>query len=77
MAMRRILGREGGYLKLDHIRNKIVEKFKNQSIYDLSTVLGPTCPEYRLQYRKVDIEGAKKAISEKRPVVASYVINGF
>ena len=72
MAIKRIYGRDGGYSEFENIRDKIINKNEKgkSCTAKIETLLTPICREYKLHYRVVYIEGAKKAISEKRPVVA-------
>jgi hypothetical protein len=35
-----------------------------------------TCKKYRLKYKKVRINDAKKAINEGRPLVATFYLDG-
>ena len=75
LAMKRIIGRDGGYPDFFELREKLIEKYGK---YGASTikVLEEICPTYRLQCQKVDAIGAMKAISAKRPVVARFYLTG-
>jgi len=41
---------------------------------DTKKVLENLCPEYRLHFRQVDETGARRAINERRPVVATFFL---
>lgn len=71
LSINRIVGREGGYPDFDDILCNIIQRYgtKKESTFK---VLQQVCPEYRLKCRQIDIDGALKAIREKRPVVAIY-----
>ena len=71
LAMNRIVGREGGIPDFYEIRELVVQKYGVKGA-DTEKVLGEVCQEYRLHYRKVDETGARKAINERRPVVARF-----
>ncbi|XP_068678870.1 uncharacterized protein [Montipora foliosa] len=75
LAMKRIIGRVGGYPDFDELREKLITKYgvKGASTFE---VLKQVCPEYRLQCKRVDAVKAIKAISEKRPVVATFYLTG-
>ena len=73
LAMQRIHGREGGYPKFEELKDEMIrEHGTNRACTE--EVLGKICPKYRLHYRKVSIKEAKEAISEKRPVVATFYL---
>ena len=76
LAMQRILGREGGYRDFYELRDEIIKEYGTRPYYT-SRVLEKKCKEYRLHYRKVAIEGAKKAITKKRPVVAEFNLTKY
>ena len=71
LAMSRIVGREGGIPDFYEIRELIIQKYGDKGA-STEKVLGEVCQEYRLHYRKVDETGARKAINERRPVVARF-----
>ena len=71
LAMNRIVGREGGIPDFYEIRELVIQKYGVKGA-DTEKVLGEVCQEYRLHYRKVDETGARKAINERRPVVARF-----
>ena len=71
LAMNRIVGREGGIPDFYEIRELVIQKHGDKGA-NTEKVLGEICPEYRLHYRKVDETGARKAINERRPVVARF-----
>jgi hypothetical protein len=71
LAMHRIEGREGGYPTFREIRDRLVTEYGKQGA-KTEKVLEEVCPEYRLHYRKVKEAGARKAINERRPVVATF-----
>ena len=75
LAMKRILGRVGGYPDFDELRKKLITKYGEKGASTFQ-VLKQVCPEYRLQCKRVDAVKAIKAISEKRPVVATFQLNG-
>ena len=75
LAMKRIIGRVGGYPDFDELREKLITKYGEE---EASTIqfLTEVCPEYRLKCKRVDAIKAIKAISEKRPVVATFHLTG-
>ena len=75
LAMKRIIGRDGGYPDFFELREKLIAKYGK---YGASTkeVLEEICPEYRLQCQTVDAIGAMEAISAKRPVVVTFHLTG-
>ena len=75
LAMKRIIGRVGGYPDFDELREKLITKYREDE-KGVSTfqVLSEVCPEYRLKCKSVNAVGAIKAISEKRPVVATFYL---
>ena len=74
LAMQRIHGREGGYPTFEELKDEMIrEHGTNRACTE--KVLAKICPKYRLHYRnKVSIKEAKEAISEKRPVVATFYL---
>ncbi len=71
LAMKRILGREGGYPDFDVLKDDMIEAYGMHGS-NTSKVLQEICPEYRLRSQKVDIKGAMEAVVKKRPVVARF-----
>ena len=71
LAMQRILGREGGYPDFNELRDEMIKEYGNDP--DITErILKKKCEKYRLQYSKTSVDEAKKAISEKRPVLAEF-----
>ena len=75
LAMKRIVGRDGGYPDFFELRRKLIAKYGDHGAPTIK-VLKEICPTYRLQCQKVDSVGAMKAISAKRPVVARFCLSG-
>ena len=75
LAMKRIIGRDGGYPDFFELREGLIEKYGKDGASTIK-VLEEICPTYRLQCEKVDAIGAMKAVSEKRPVVARFDLTG-
>ena len=73
LAMHRIVGREGGIPEFCEIRQRIVDEYGIDGA-DTKKVLENLCPEYRLHFRQVDETGARRAINERRPVVATFFL---
>ena len=71
LAMHRIVGREGGVPSFKELRKKLIAKYGEHGKRS-EVVLNEVCPEYRLHVRTVDETGARKAINERRPVVARF-----
>ena len=71
LAMKRILGREGGYPEFKMLRDQMIDSYGRYGA-DTRRVLQEICPRYRLQCQSVDIKGAMRAITAKRPVVARF-----
>lgn len=71
LSMMRILGRNGVYPDFDTLRHEIIKKYKEKGANTLK-VLKEFTKKYNLQCEQVDIAGAKKAVVEKRPVVARF-----
>ena len=71
LAMKRIVGRDGGYPDFFELRRKLIAKYGEQGAPTIK-VLQEVCPTYRLQCKEVDAVGAMKAVSAKRPVVARF-----
>ena len=71
LAMKRILGRRGGYPDFFDIRHKLIQKYGEHGASTLQ-VLREVCPEFRLRCEKVDVLGAMKAVAAKRPAIAIF-----
>ena len=71
LAMKRIIGRDGGYPDFFDLRKKLIAKYGKDGA-STKEVLDEICPEYRLQCQTVDAIGAMKAICAKRPVVVTF-----
>ena len=71
LAMHRIVGREGGVPSFKELRKKLIATYGEHGKRS-KVVLNEVCPEYRLHVRTVDETGARKAINERRPVVARF-----
>ena len=73
LAMHRIVDREGGIPDFLEIRDRIIKEY---GVHGAATkkVLEKVCPEYRLHFRQVDETGARRAINERRPVVATFML---
>ena len=71
LAMQRIVGRDGGYLDFFQLRRELIREYGEDGANTLS-VLEEVCPRYRLHCQEVDILGALKAITAKRPVLARF-----
>ena len=75
LAMKRIVGRDGGYPDFIELRDRLITKYGENGAPTIK-VLKEICPTYRLECTEVDAVGAMKAISAKRPVVARYYLTG-
>ena len=75
LAMKRIIGRDGGYPDFFDLREKLIAKYGKEGA-STKKVLKEMCPEYRLQCQTVDAIGAMEAISAKRPVVVTFHLTG-
>ena len=73
LAMKRILGREGGYPDFHKLKEDMIETYGIHGA-DTSKVLQEMCQQYRLHCKDVDIKGAMEAVVKKRPVVARYCL---
>ena len=71
LAMHRIVDREGGIPEFRTIRRRIIREYGKEGA-NTEVVVAKVCPEYRLRCRKVDKNGARQAINERRPVVARF-----
>ncbi|POR37004.1 Uncharacterized protein TPAR_02794 [Tolypocladium paradoxum] len=74
MALRRIVGREGGYPSIEEIRTRLLERFPPKpGGWTTGEVLKAATTLYRpLRFRKVDEEGARQAVLQRRPVLATF-----
>ena len=75
LAMKRIIERDGGYPDFFELRDKLIAEYGTDGAV-IKDVLHKICPEYRLHCETVDAKGAMKAISAKRPVVATFYLTG-
>ena len=75
LAMKRIIGRYGGYPDFFELRANLIAKYGEDGA-STKEVLEEICPKYRLQCQTVDAIGAMEAISEKRPVVVTFHLTG-
>jgi ribosomal protein L37AE/L43A len=71
LAMHRIHGRNGGHREFDELKNEMIDRYGTNRA-DTETVLKQMCKKYRFCCQKVSVEGAKKAIVEKRLVVTRF-----
>ncbi|XP_060565975.1 uncharacterized protein LOC132724998 [Ruditapes philippinarum] len=71
LAMHRIIGREHGYPTFEFLRDEMIRRHGKHGA-DTLQVLKEMCPMYRLRCREVDVHGAMKAVTEKRPVVVKF-----
>ena len=75
LAMKRIIGRDGGYPDFFELRRKLIAKYGEDGA-STKEVLEEICPKYRLRCETVDAIGAMEAISAKRPVVVTFHLTG-
>ena len=75
LAMKRIIGRYGGYPDFFELRANLIAKYGEDGA-STKEVLEEICPRYRLRCQTVDAIGAMEAISEKRPVVVTFHLTG-
>ena len=73
MAMHRIRGREGGYPDFYKLRERFIGQYGIDGAYTVQ-VLTKVCPDYRLHFKPVDETGARQAINQRRPVVATFFL---
>ena len=73
LAMHRIISREGGIPGFYTIRQRLIHAYGINGA-NTKKVLANVSPEYRLHFHQVDETGARKAINERRPVVATYFL---
>ena len=71
LSMKRIIGRDGGVPDFFPLRDEIIAVYGRHGANTFQ-VLREVCPKYRLQCKEVDVRGALKAITGKRPVVAKF-----
>lgn len=71
LSMRRILGGDDKYPDFETLRSEIIHKYKKNGANKL-TVLEEFTQIYHLKCAQVNIAGAKRAIVEKRPLVATF-----
>ena len=69
LAMHRIVGRE--VPDFYDLREKIISEYGEHGA-NTKEVLKKVCPKYRLHFHEVDETGARKAINNRRPVVATF-----
>ena len=75
LAMRRIIGREGGVPDFDSIRDSLTEKY-GSSGFNTEFAIDKTCGNYRLRYKELkDESDARRAINHRRPVVATFSLD--
>jgi len=75
LAVKRIVGRQGGYPDFRVIRDELINMYGVKGAI-VGNVLREVCPKYRLRYQKTDKRGALNAVVEKRPVVAIFQLSG-
>ena len=75
LAMKRIIGRDGGYPDFFDLRARLIAKYGEHGA-STKDVLKEICPVYRLQCQTVNAIGAMKAICAKRPVVVRFHLTG-
>jgi len=75
LAMKRIIGRDGGYPDFFEVRRELIAKYGEHGA-PTKRVLEEVCPKYRLKCKEVDAIGAMKAISAKQAVVARFHLSG-
>ena len=76
LAMLRIVDREGGIPGFKAIRRRIIGEYGTERA-NTEMVVKRVSPEYRLKcHVKINEEGARKAINERRPVVARFSWKG-
>lgn len=72
LSVKRIIGRDGGYPDFNKLRQAIIDKYGYEGYVTLDA-LRDFCPQYRLQCNdNIGIKKALQAITEKRPVVATF-----
>ena len=68
---RRVVEQKSDRPEFPVILKRITDEFRTDGA-NIEKVLERVCPEYRLHFRKVDERGARRAINERRPVVAAF-----
>ncbi|XP_033122011.1 uncharacterized protein LOC117121023 isoform X2 [Anneissia japonica] len=73
LSLKSIPGRYGGYPEFKTLRDEMVSLHGSDGAvtYD---VFKSICSKYRLHCKQVDVDGAKKAITANRPVVAIFCL---
>ena len=74
LAMRRIVGREGGVPEFKSILDDLVEKY-GSSGSNAKFVIDRTCHNYRLQFKEIKENGARHAINQRHLVVATFTLD--
>ncbi|CAF3709580.1 unnamed protein product [Rotaria socialis] len=74
LAMCRIEGREDGVDKFEDIYEELINKFGCERALT-EEVLRTCAPTYRLHSKEVEELGARQAINQRRPVVATFRLN--
>lgn len=67
--------KEGDNPYFETILHDIIQRYGTKPASTLLVLKGE-CPKYRLQCQQIEIKGALKAITEKRPVVATFGLTG-
>lgn len=75
LAMSRIIGRRNGIPDFDTIRKDLTDQFGNHGAVT-ANVLTQTVSKYRLHFKTVTEDEARKAVVEGRPVVATFRLDG-
>jgi hypothetical protein len=60
LAMRRILGQEGGYPDFGVLKDEMIKAYGDDSADDIRQVLQKICPKYRLHCRNSSPNGRRK-----------------
>ena len=75
LAMKRIIGRDGGYPDFFELREELIARYGEHGA-STKKVLEEICPEYRLQCQMVNANCAMEAICANRPVVVTFRLTG-
>jgi len=75
LAMKRIIGRDGGYPDFFELRCELIDKYGEHGA-STKRVLEEVCPKHRLKCKEVKGIDAMEAVSAKRPVVARFHLSG-
>ena len=75
LAVKRIIGRDGGYPDFFELRRELIDKYGERGA-STKKVLEAVCPKYRLKCNVVNAIDAMQAVSEKRPVAARFYLSG-